>query len=43
MVTKGILFLDILGSFCKAVLRVENFISLKISSAKLLGSLVLKA
>ena len=43
MVTKGIFFLDILGSFCKAVLHVENFISLKVSSAKPLGSLVLKA
>ena len=37
MVTKGIIFLDVLGLFCKAVLRIENFISVRISSAKLLG------
>ena len=37
MVTKGIIFLDVLGLFCKAVLRIENFISVKISSAKPLG------
>ena len=36
MVTKGIIFSDILGLFCKALLRIENFISVKISSAKLL-------
>ena len=36
-VTKAIIFLDVLGLFCKAVLRIENFISVKISSAKLLG------
>ena len=27
VVTKGIIFLDVLGLFCKAVLRIENFIS----------------
>ena len=32
MVTKGIIFLDVLGLFCKAVLCTENFISVKISS-----------
>ena len=37
MVTKGIIFLDVLGLFCKAVLRIENFISVRISSVKLLG------
>ena len=37
MVTKGIIFLDVLGLFCKAVLRIENLISVRISSAKLLG------
>ena len=37
MVTKGIIFLDVLGLFCKAVLRIDTFISVKISSAKLLG------
>ena len=37
MVTKGIIFSDVLGLFRKAVLRIENFISVKISSAKLLG------
>ena len=37
MVTKGIIFLDVLGLFCKAVLHIENFISVRISSAKLLG------
>ena len=37
VVTKGIIFLDVLGLFCKAVLHIENFISVKISSAKLLG------
>ena len=37
MVTKGVIFMDILGLFCKAVLRIENFISVKISSTKLLG------
>ena len=29
-------FLGFLGLFCKAVLRIENFISVKVSSAKLL-------
>ena len=43
MVTKGIIFLDALGLFCKAILRIENFISVKISLAKLWGSLILKA
>ena len=37
MVTKEIILLDVLGLFCKAVLRIENFISVRISSAKLLG------
>ena len=37
VVTKGMIFLDVLGLFCKAVLRIENFISVRISSAKLLG------
>ena len=37
MVTKGIIFLDVLGLFCEAVLHIENFISVKISLAKLLG------
>ena len=37
VVTKGIKISDVLGLFCKAVLRIENFISVKISSAKLLG------
>ena len=37
VVTKAIIFLDVLGLFCKAVFRIENFISIKISSAKLLG------
>ena len=37
VVTKGIIFLDVLGLLCKAVLRIENFISVRISSAKLLG------
>ena len=37
MLTKGIIFLDVLGLFCKAVLRIKNFISVRISSAKLLG------
>ena len=36
-VTKGIIFLEFLGFFGKTVLRLENFISVKISSAKLLG------
>ena len=31
------IFLDLLGLFCKAVLRIVNFILVKISSAKLLG------
>ena len=35
--TKGIIFMDALGFFCKAVLRIENFISVKIPSANLLG------
>ena len=35
--TKGIIFLGVLGLFCKAVSCIENFISVKISSAKLLG------
>ena len=33
MVMKGIIFLDVLNFFCKAVLRIENFISVKVSSA----------
>ena len=37
MVTKRLIFLDVLGLFCKAVLRIENFISVKISSVRLLG------
>ena len=40
MVMKGrIVFLAVLDLFCKAVLRFENFISVKISSAKLLEQL----
>ena len=38
MVTKGIIFLDALDLLCKAVLRIENFISVRISSAKLFRS-----
>ena len=37
VVTKGMIFLDVLGLFCKDVLRIENFILVRISSAKLLG------
>ena len=37
VVTKGIIFMAVSSLFCKAVLRIENFISAKISSAKLLG------
>ena len=37
MVTKRLIFLDVLGLFCEAVLHIENFISVKISSVKLLG------
>ena len=33
---KGIIFLDVLGSLCKVVLRIENLISVKISSVELL-------
>jgi len=37
VVMKGIIFLDVLGLLCKAVLRIENLISVKISSVELLG------
>ena len=35
--TKGISFFYVLGLFCKAVLCIENFISVRISPVKLLG------
>ena len=37
MVTKGIIFLEILDLLSKAVLHIENFILVRVSSAKLLG------
>ena len=37
VVRKRMIFLDLLGLFCKAVLRIEDFILVEISSAKLSG------
>ena len=37
MVAKERFFLVVISLFCKAVLRIENFISVKMSSARLLG------